>query len=162
MNRLIACITAALVYASLAHAQARAYDHDPLTADTRLRVRAEQSIVRVETGTYHALTDSTLVLSRDDALVTVPRASITRVEISRGRKPGVAGGMVGFLLGAAAGGALACAANRDDYGVFCGGQDDSKLIVGAALGGAAGAALGALLFRRERWKVVDAGQLRAR
>ena len=137
-----------------------AQDAPPLTADTRLRVRAEQSIVRVETGTYHALTDTTLVLSRETALVTIPRASITRVEISRGRKPSVAGGIVGLLLGAAAGGALACAANRDDYGVFCGGQDDSKLVLGAALGGAAGAVLGALLFRRERWRPVDVDQLR--
>jgi hypothetical protein len=134
----------------------------PLTADTRLRVTAEQSIVRVQTGTFQALTDTTLVLSRGATSVTFPLASIARVEVSRGRKPGIAGGVVGFLLGAAAGGAVACMANRDDYGVFCGGQDDAKLVVGAAVGGAAGAALGALLFRRERWHVIDVGTLRSR
>jgi LytS/YehU family sensor histidine kinase len=63
--------------------------------------------------------------------------------------------VVGLLLGAAAGGVIACTANRDAYGVFCGGQDDTKLVIGAAIGGAAGATLGALLFRRERWTAVD-------
>jgi hypothetical protein len=113
----------------------------------------------METGTFQALTDTTLVLSRGSSFITLPLASITQVEVSRGRKPNVAAGVVGFILGAAAGGVLACTANRDDYGVFCGGQDDTKLVIGAALGGAAGAALGALLFRRERWRAVGVGQL---
>ena len=82
------------------------------------------------------------------------------MELSRGRQPSVVGGLVGFLLGAAAGGAIGCAANSDDYGVYCGGQDDTRVIAGAALGGAAGAALGALLFKRERWAVVDGTQVR--
>jgi hypothetical protein len=138
-----------------------AQDAVPLTADTRLRVTAEHGIARVETGTYHALTDTTLVLSCGASMITLPLASITRVEVSRGQKPNVAGGVVGFLLGAAAGGALACTANRDDYGVFCAGQDDSKLVLGAALGGVAGAALGALLFRKERWRVIDVSGLRS-
>jgi hypothetical protein len=87
-------------------------------------------------------------------------ADITKLELSSGQKPSIAGGVVGYLLGAAAGGAVGCMANRDDYGVFCGGHDDTKVIIGAALGGAAGAALGALLFRQERWAVVDGSLLR--
>jgi hypothetical protein len=138
-----------------------AQDALPWTADIRLRVTAERPSVRVETGAYQALTDTTLVLSRGAAMVTLPLVSITQVEVSRGRTPSVAGGVVGFLLGAAAGGALACAANRDDYGVYCGGQEDTKLVLGAALGGVTGAALGALLFRRERWRVIGIGQLRS-
>ena len=94
------------------------------------------------------------MLSRDTSLLALRLAEISRVEVSRGRKSGIVGGVVGLLLGAAAGGVLACTANRDDYGVFCGGQDDTKLVIGAAIGGAAGAALGALLFRRERWTPV--------
>ncbi len=62
-------------------------------------------------------------------------------------------GIVGGVLGAAAGGfALGCLANRDSYGVLCGGQNDTKLAIGAVTGGLAGAALGALLGRRERWR----------
>ena len=60
-----------------------------------------------------------------------------------------------FVLGGAAvGGALGCLANNDDYGAYCGGQDDTKVIVGAALGGIAGAAAGALLFKKESWQTV--------
>jgi hypothetical protein len=132
-----------------------------LTPATRLRVTAETAGGLVQTGTYRALTDTTLSLFTGGSVLSIPLASISRVELSRGRKPSIAGGVAGLVLGGAAGGALACMANRDDYGVFCGGQDDSKLIVGAALGGVAGTALGALLFRRERWKVVDVGQLRS-
>jgi hypothetical protein len=127
---------------------------------SRLRVTAEERNPRVETGAYRALTDTSLVLFRDNAQIALPLARISRVEVSRGRKPNVAGGIVGFLLGATAGGVVACTANRDSYGVFCGGQNDTKLVIGAALGGAAGAAIGALLFRRERWSVVELEQLR--
>ena len=125
-----------------------------LVPGARLRVTSEHRIPRIETGRYSALTDTTLVLSRDTTLLPLPRVDISRVEVSRGRKPGIVGGVVGLLVGAAAGGVIACTANRDDYGVFCGGQDDTKLVIGAAIGGAAGAALGALLFRRERWTEV--------
>jgi hypothetical protein len=127
---------------------------------SRLRVTTGERTPQIETGTYHAITDTTLVLWRSGAERSFPLARIGRLEISRGRKPNVAGGVVGFLLGAAAGGVVACTANRDSYGVFCGGQNDTKLIVGAALGGAAGAAIGALLFRRERWSVVELDRLR--
>ena len=81
-------------------------------------------------------------------------------QLAQNIKPNVAAGIVGFLLGGAAGGLLACTANRDDYGVFCAGQDDSKLIVGAVLGAAVGAAVGALVFRRERWRTIRLDQLR--
>jgi hypothetical protein len=137
-----------------------AQDVVQLTPATRLRVSAASPLTQVQTGAYRALTDSALVLSRDTSQLTIPLAGITRVELSRGRKPNVATGVVGLLLGAAAGGAIGCAANSDDYGVYCGGQDDTKVIVGAALGAAAGATLGALLFKREEWSVVDGSRLR--
>lgn len=126
-----------------------------LAPGARLRVTSGHRVPYIETGRYYALTDTNLVLSRDTILLPLPLADISRVEVSRGRKPGMVGGVVGLLLGAAAGGVIACTANRDDYGVFCGGQDDTKLVIGAAIGGAAGAALGALIFRRERWAEVD-------
>jgi hypothetical protein len=133
-----------------------AQDTVQVTTGARIRV-TEGPGVLMHTGSYRALTDTALVLSSGASVYSIPLGRITEVELSRGRKPSVAGGIVGLLLGGAAGGVLACAANRDDYGVFCAGQDDSKLIIGAALGGAAGAALGALLFRREAWKAVELG-----
>jgi hypothetical protein len=59
----------------------------------------------------------------------------------------VTGAIVGAVVGAAVGGALGCLANRDDYGVFCGGQSDTKVVIGAVLGAGAGAWIGAVLPR---------------
>ena len=64
-------------------------------------------------------------------------------------------GVVGAIAFAGIGGVAACAANRDSYGVFCAGQDDTKIVIGAVLGGLVGGTLGALLFRRDRWVTVD-------
>lgn len=66
-----------------------------------------------------------------------------------GRRPNTTGGIIGFVVGAAAGATVGCLANKDDYGVFCGGQDDTKVVVGAVIGGAVGAAVGALVFARK-------------
>jgi hypothetical protein len=141
-------------------ARLHAQDVFRLTPATRLRVSAASPLTQVQAGAYRALTDSALILSRDTSQLTIALAAITQVELSRGKKPNVTTGVVGLLLGAAAGGAIGCAANSDDYGVYCGGQDDTKVIVGAALGAAVGATLGALLFRREHWAVVDGSRLR--
>jgi hypothetical protein len=65
-----------------------------------------------------------------------------------GRRLSVAGGIGGFVVGAVAGALVACHFNRDDYDVFCAGQNDTKVAIGAVIGGATGAALGAYLFRR--------------
>jgi hypothetical protein len=62
----------------------------------------------------------------------------------------VAGGVGGFLVGAAVGALVACHFNRDSYDVFCAGQNDTKVAIGAVLGGTAGAALGSYLFRSRR------------
>ena len=152
-------IRLAILVLCWSHTPLHAQDVVQLTPATRLRVSAASPLTQVHTGTYRALTDTALVLSRDASQLTIPLAGITQVELSQGRKPNVTAGVVGFLLGAPAGGAVGCAANRDDYGVYCGGQDDTKVIVGAALGGIAGATLGALLFRKEHWAVVDGSRL---
>jgi hypothetical protein len=103
---------------------------------------------------FEELTDTTLVLSVNSSARVVPLSNIERIEWSQGRKPGILGGVVGFLVGGALGGVAGCAANRDSYGVFCGGQSDTKVAVGTAIGGIAGAALGAYLGRHDRWTVV--------
>ena len=136
------------------HAQ-RAQQADTLAPGDRIRVSVVTPTPRLYIGTYQARTDSTLQLERGGSPLTIAMRTVSRLEQSRGRKLSVAGGVAGFLVGGAAGAALGCLANRDDYGVFCGGQSDTKVAVGALLGGAAGAALGAVLFRRERWNAVE-------
>lgn len=125
-----------------------------LSAGARIRVTPVNAPLRPVIGRFLALTDGTLRWTTRGDTVAHSLGTIARLERSRGRRLSVAGGVGGFLLGAAAGGALGCLANRDSYGVYCGGQDDTTVFVGAALGGAAGALLGALIFRRERWSAV--------
>ena len=136
-------------------AQRPARPADTLDPGDRIRVSVVTPTPRLYIGTYQARTDSTLQLQSGDSPLTISMRTVTRLEQSRGQKLSVGGGVIGFLVGGAGGAALGCLANRDDYGVFCGGQSDTKVVVGAALGGAAGAALGAIVFRRERWSPVE-------
>ena len=136
-------------------AQRPARPADTLDPGDRIRVSVVTPTPRLYIGTYQARTDSTLELRSGGSSLTISMRTVTRLEQSRGQKLSVGGGVIGFLVGGAGGAALGCLANRDDYGVFCGGQSDTKVVVGAALGGAAGAALGAILFRRERWRSVE-------
>ena len=115
----------------------------------RIRVRLVATDSRL-TGTYRGLQDSLLLLAQPEPRA-IPLGSIAGLERSLGQRPSVAGGIVGLLLGAGAGFALGCLANPDDYGVYCGGQDDTKVIVGMTLGGILGATAGALLFKHEKW-----------
>jgi hypothetical protein len=139
-----------------------AQEAQPLSPGTRIRVTVASPGLRREIGIYRSLTDTSLQLQSGASTVAISLGSVLRLEQSRGRKRSVPGGVLGFVLGVAAGGALGCLANRDDYGVFCGGQNDTKVVVGAALGAVAGAALGAVLLGQERWSPVELAPLRAR
>jgi hypothetical protein len=109
----------------------------------------------VQVGVYRARTNATLRLADGAAEREIPLAAIRRLEWSRGRRPSLLGGIVGGILGVGIGGVVGCAVNRDSYGVFCGGQSATKVGAGGVLGGVAGAAAGALLFRRERWSPAE-------
>lgn len=135
-----------------------AQDTPQFTVDTRLRITVSSPGPLVEIGLYRALTDTTLTLHTGSSPVTLPLAGISRMEWSRGRRPSLLGGTLGFIVGVSVGGVVACALNRDIYGVFCAGQNDAKLVVRAGLGG--GAVLGAILFRRDQWHAVDLAQFR--
>ncbi len=121
-----------------------------LEAGARVRVTAT-TFAGFRVARFQALTDSTLVLADNGNPFVIPLSAVTQLEWNRSRSPNLLTGAVGLLLGGAAGAAAGCAANRDSYGVFCGGQSDTKVAVGAALGGIAGAAIGSLLFRRDQW-----------
>jgi hypothetical protein len=118
------------------------------------RVRVTRTTTGRQIGTYRGTDQSALSLQVDTTTHRVPRETIAKLEQSMGRKPNVATGIFGAILGAGVGGALGCLANKDDYGVYCGGQDDTKVIVGAVIGGLAGGAAGALLFKKEGWREV--------
>jgi hypothetical protein len=144
-----------------------------VTPGARLRVTAESSLLQLPSGSYttldstyalsvgvyRELTDTTLLLTSSNSTLVIPLASIAQLERSRGRRASVAGGVVGFVLGAAVGGVVACAANRDSYGVPCIGDNDAVLLLGVGLGGAAGATLLARLLGREGWSVIGVDQL---
>ena len=132
----------------------------PLQLGARIRVVADTFGTGAETGTFQGLNGNTIRMDRGSERFVLPLASVTRLEQSQGKKPNLPAGILGLLLGAGIGGALGCLANPDDYGVFCGGQDDTKVIVGAVLGGVAGGLAGALMFPRERWSAVDLTSLR--
>jgi hypothetical protein len=133
----------------------------PFSPGTRLRVTVSRLSPQTRIARFEALTDSTLVLSADAVPRIVALTDISRVEWSQGRKLSILGGALGLLVGVAAGAAIACDANRDSYGVFCGGQNDTKVVTGAVLGGVALGSGGALLFRREHWIAVDPASLRS-
>jgi hypothetical protein len=146
-------LTGLLIVGSARSAQAQLA---PLPPGSRLRVTAPTLALNERVGVFQGARDTILVLQTTAATLTVPISSIMRLELSSGRKLSKIGGVAGLLVGAGAGGfALGCLANRDDYGVLCGGQNDTKFVVGAVVGGLAGAALGAVLFRSERWKRID-------
>ena len=109
---------------------------------------------------YQGLQGGLLELEVNSTRFSYPLADITRLDVSRGYKPSLVGGVVGGILGAAMGGfGLGCLANRDDYGVVCAGQNDTKFWVGAVGGGVLGGLLGAWLFREDRWVRIDLARL---
>lgn len=75
----------------------------------------------------------------------IPEANRRLLDRSVAHRRSLTGGVVGLVVGAAAGAFVGCLANRDDYGVLCGGQSDTKVFVGAAIGATAGALIGSRL-----------------
>lgn len=143
-----------LLIVSLAASTVGSAQGPPLLAGTRVRV-VERAPGPTRVGAYRGAGPAGLLLGVDSITLSIPRENILRLEQSLGRKPSVPAGIVGALVGVLAGGALGCLANKDDYGVYCGGQDDTKVIVGAALGGIAAGILGAVLFKTEHWRAVE-------
>jgi hypothetical protein len=124
----------------------------PVVLGARVRVSVSQPANARHTGVLRAADGTSVQLQTSGESLTIPRSTITRLEQSLGKKPNGPGGIIGALLGVAVGGAVGCLANKDDYGVYCAGQDDTKVIVGAVVGGLAGAVVGALVFKKEGWR----------
>jgi hypothetical protein len=107
-------------------------------------------------GTLESLGSRTLTLRTEERTEVIPTESIRRLEVSTGRSPSRTWAGVGVLVGGSTGAFVGgCLANKDDYGVLCGGQDDTRYVIGGVVGGLAGGILGAWLGRTERWDEVD-------
>jgi len=127
----------------------------PLTTGTRVRVtvREPSAPERTLVGPLRTFDSQTLTLSTNGTSdhLALSRSSITRIEISRGRRGHTRSGI---LLGAVLG--LAAVALKD---VGCGADCDSSgtsagFVAGAVAGGAlVGAGVGTLV-RSERWESV--------
>jgi hypothetical protein len=105
---------------------------------------------QAQAGAYHAFGPGATVLNHVWSLEGAALLNHSLAEQDEGgRRLSMAGGIGGFVVGAVAGALVACHFNRDSYDVFCAGQNDTKVAVGAVIGGATGAALGAYLFRRK-------------
>lgn len=128
-----------------------AQDAFPIPVGTRVRVSYGDS---VRVGAFAAMTDRQIFISTGAATMEIPLVDVRRLEMSLGRRPSLWGAVGGLGVGGALGFLAGCDANRDDYGVFCGGQSDRTVALGAALGGVAGAALGAFVFGGVRWAQV--------
>jgi hypothetical protein len=126
----------------------------------RVRVTESGETTGPRIGTWEGLRNEHLLVKADDRSHRIPLSAVRRLEVSRGRKASVTGGVLGTVVGGAMGSvAMGCLANKDDYGVACGGQDDTKFLIGALVGGLAGGVLGALIGRGERWEGVDVDRL---
>jgi MFS family permease len=110
-----------------------------------------------EVATLEAWRGDTLVLARPWTY-ELPLASVTRLEVSRGRKSHTLIGLgIGFIGGAAIGGLVATGFDEG------GGDWGNYFLVGAAIGGAAFGAIGAgigALVKSDRWEEVPLDQLR--
>ncbi len=152
MRRLSIIPLAVLAVAPLTRVTAQ--ELPPIKVGDRVRVTAPD--VNKYDGTLQAMRGGALTV--DTLRITV--ASVTRLDVHRGRKLSVPGGILGFLGGAVVGGAAAWFAFQDDQGAptctneipFC------PLVIGAVAVG--GAAIGALVGRTDRWEEVPLDQLR--
>jgi hypothetical protein len=141
---------------------ASAQDASRLTNGDRIRVTASAHDLRKYVGEFRSLQGDTIIL---DSL-SVPLASVARLEVSAGRKSQWASGMIAGLLvgagvGALAGAIVPCAEVFTDAG-----WDEARCVgLGAAAGGGLGLLVGAVaggLSSTDRWEEVPLNQLRMR
>jgi hypothetical protein len=142
--------------------QIRAQDPPPIDPGARVRVSTSSAADERIVGTLAALQSEALVVDVEghSEPVTLPVASVTRLEVSTGRKSKTATGAgIGFGIGAAAGTVLAL--------MFCSDPDNAcgagSFLGGSVLLGLPGAGVGALIgsgIKVERWETVPLDRIR--
>ena len=157
--RPITCLVAVLAVVPLTRVTAQ--DPPPVTVGTRVRVTAPDLDIDKYDGTVAAVRGDTLTVGT----VQVPLASVTRLDVHKGRKGNVGkGAIIGTLVGVPTGLALgvfyqqACS-NTSDIGETC----LALIPIGAVAVGLAGALVGGTigaLIKTDRWEEVPLDQLR--
>jgi hypothetical protein len=149
----IALLVAALVLA--ASVDLFAQQAAPVTRGRRVRV-STASLTHI--GTVLESKSDTLVLDVEGgtAPLAIAVASITRLDVSRGREShAFTGGCVGFLAGVATGAAMGFASGDEPAPCFMACSAEEKALVGAVVLGLAGAAAGfavGAFIHSERWE----------
>jgi hypothetical protein len=127
-------------------------------AGSRVRVTTAPASPGRRIGTLVSLDRDTLRWSRWDttSVITVPVASLARLERSTGRRSNTGrGAMIGGIIAGGFGLLLGIGASTDDSGWWEVGVDDIAVVT--AIFGAGGAGVGALvgsLSTRDRWEPV--------
>jgi hypothetical protein len=131
------------------------------------RIRVVPLSGPVQVGTLQSVGDDGLSLMVDaGGTETFPASAIQKIQVPDGKnrlKPGLIGGGIGFAAGLIIGGLTSgdCTGDCDDpFGVGSGPVESAGTAAGALIGGvvfgAAGAAIGALGFARDRWRDLEA------
>jgi len=157
-------LVAVFVLAPLSNAIAQ---QQPLQAGQRVRVTAPTLGIRKQAATFEALRGDTLIVVAD-SIMDCPLASVTRLDVSRGRRSNALKGLgfgaaAGAVIGAAVG---AWGAHRDtptSEAVFCY-EGTAACAAGGALavgafGGLVGLGVGALA-KTDRWEELPLDRLR--
>ena len=138
-----------------------------LTTGNRVQVTSAAHGADKVVGTVLAIQNDTLVLQVEKITnpIRLPFSAITDIQVSRGQRRQVGGGIVmGGAIGAGVGMLLGFAAGDDDPGILAMSAGD-KAAIGAVLLGVAGAGIGGLVgarSSREKWEHVPLGGVAAR
>ena len=161
----IRTLSSVLVIALAAAADLAAQQDTLVVLGARVRVTAPTVAENRLVGTVAAVDADTLVLGvkHGTSSLAIPFASMTSLEVSRGKKSNVGKGLgIGFLAGAALGAVIGFAAGDDPPG-FLAFSSEQKAAAGAILGGLAGGVIGGVVGATgpsERWETVPLDQIR--
>lgn len=142
----------ALALAAAAALPLSAQRVDTAGVGERVRVTAPALHLRRRAGTLEPPYADTVFVRIDDALVAIPRAELSRIEVAAGEgpRPVATGSLIGLVVGGLAGAVV---------GVTCLDDCPNDIVAFATAGGAvagalAGAAVGAM-HRSDAWSPVE-------
>jgi hypothetical protein len=142
-----------------AHAQERADPFAPVIVGSRVRLRAPTALTGRIQGTVMEKNEQTLLLSGPDGQpIRVPRAAISQLELSTGRRGNP---LKGTLIGAAIGAAAFAVIPSDDFcadlqpGESCPSKGEQVAL--GAVGGAFWGVILGLVIKGDRWSAVPLG-----